>query len=417
MANPFIQQQDPEELAILRRQRMAEQLMQQAQQPMEQGQMVSGIYVKPNFTQYLAKGLQQYMGARGVQQADEEAKALYEGRQAQTQAERQKFAELLRPKPAITLPADQQGPVAPEQAADPTAAYAAALESGNPMLQEFGFRGMAQLPQLAEAKAARAEDRAFRAQESELARQARIDQLAQDHQNRMEVLAANNASQAARQAEQQAFLRQMKGMGEETKPPVGYRFKSDGSKDLEVIPGGPAALPRGGNALSATAQKEVFEADDAVLAGSSALDSLNQALAINDAAYSGPTALLRAQGMSMVQSTPEADATINFNNIIQEQALTSMKSIFGGNPTEGERAILLDLQASVQKTPKQRKDIIDRAKAAAERRIKFNQDKANRLREGTYMSPNKPPAPSGNGASGSWDNQPPEGAVREKAPR
>jgi hypothetical protein len=91
MANPFIQQQDPEELAILRRQRMAEQLMQQAQQPMEQGQMVSGIYVKPNFTQYLAKGLQQYMGARGVQKADEEAKTLYEGRQAQTQADRQKF--------------------------------------------------------------------------------------------------------------------------------------------------------------------------------------------------------------------------------------------------------------------------------------------------------------------------------------
>jgi len=219
---------------------MAQQLMQQAQQPMEQGQMVGRIYVKPNFTQYLAKGLQQYMGGQAMRQADEEAKALYEGRQAQTQAERQKVAELLRPTPAITLPADQQGPVAPAQAADPTAAYAAALESGNPMLQEFGLRGMTQLPQLAEAKANRAEERAFRAKESELARQARIDQLAQDHQNRMEILAANNASQAARQAEQQAFLRQMKGMGEETKPPVGYRFTSDGSKNLEKIPGGPA---------------------------------------------------------------------------------------------------------------------------------------------------------------------------------
>ena len=127
MANPFIQQQDPEELAILRRQQMAQQLMQQAQQPMEQGQMVSGIYVKPNFTQYLAKGLQQYMGARGVQQADEEAKSLYEGRQAQTQADRQKLATLLSPTPAITLPEDQQGPVAPQQPADPNAAYQFAM--------------------------------------------------------------------------------------------------------------------------------------------------------------------------------------------------------------------------------------------------------------------------------------------------
>jgi hypothetical protein len=229
---------------------MAEQLMQQAQQPMEQGQMVSGIYVRPNFTQYLAKGLQQYMGARGVQKADEEAKALYEGRQAQTQAERQKVAELLRPTPAITLPADQQGPVAPEQPGDLNAATMLAMQSRDPALQSFAFNSLANMPALAEARATRAEDRAFRAQESELARQARIDQLARDHQNRMEVLAANNASQAQRQAEQQAFLRQMKGIGEETKPPVGYRFKSDGSKDLEFIPGGPAALPKSGLATT-----------------------------------------------------------------------------------------------------------------------------------------------------------------------
>jgi hypothetical protein len=397
MANPYIQQQDPEELAILRRQQMAQQLMQQAQQPMEQGSMAGRIYVKPSITQYLAKGLQQYQGGQAMRQADEEAKALYEGRQAQSQADRQKFAELLRPTPAITLPADQQGPVAPEQPGDLNAATMFAMQSKVPELQSFAFNSLANQPALAEAKANRAEDRAFRAQESELARQARIDQLAQDHQNRMEVLAANNASQAARQAEQQAFLRQMKGMGEETKPPVGYRFKSDGSKDLEVIPGGPAALPRGGNALSATAQKEVFEADDAVQAGSSALNSLKQALAVNNTAYSGPKALLRAQGVSMVKSSPEADATINFNNIIQDQALASMKSIFGGNPTEGERAVLLELQASVDKTPKQREAIINRAAAAAERRVKFNQDKANRLREGTYMSPGGGPAPSGNG--------------------
>jgi hypothetical protein len=142
MANPFIQQQDPEELAILRRQRMAEQLMQQAQQPMEQGQMVSGIYVKPNFTQYLAKGLQQYMGARVVQQAAADAKALYEGRQAETQADQQKVIDLLRGKPAITLPQDQQGPVAPEQPADIKSAFATAAQSRNPALQNFGMQGI-----------------------------------------------------------------------------------------------------------------------------------------------------------------------------------------------------------------------------------------------------------------------------------
>jgi hypothetical protein len=235
MANPYIQQQDPEELAILRRQRMAEQLMQQAQQPMEQGQMVSGIYVKPNFTQYLAKGLQQYMGARGVQQADEEAKALYEGRQAQTQAERQKFAELLRPKPAITLPADQQGPVAPEQAADSTAAYAAAMGARDPMLQQFGFTGLANMPAQAEAKAARLEDRAFRQSQTER-------QIAAEREN-LEYRLKNERMSAKERMAFELRLREIdanvRKQGE-NKPPMGYRFTPDGSGNLEKIPGGPA---------------------------------------------------------------------------------------------------------------------------------------------------------------------------------
>jgi hypothetical protein len=214
---------------------MAQQLMQQAQQPMEQGQMVSGIYVKPNFTQYLAKGLQQYMGARGVQQADEEAKTLYEGRQAQTQAERQKVAELLRPTPAITLPADQQGPVAPEQAADPTAAYAAAMGARDPMLQQFGFTGLANMPAQAEAKAARLEDRAFRQGQSER-------QITAEREN-LEYRLKNERMSAKERMAFELRLREIdanvRKQGE-NKPPMGYRFTPDGSGNLEKIPGGPA---------------------------------------------------------------------------------------------------------------------------------------------------------------------------------
>lgn len=67
-------------------------------------------------------------------------------------------------------------------------------------------------------------------------------------------------------------------------------------------------------------------------------------------------------------------------NIIGEQALSSMKSIFGGNPTEGERAILLDLQASASKTPKQRAEILNRAMTAANRRIQFSKQKADDIK-------------------------------------
>lgn len=234
MANPFIQQQDPEELAILRRQQMAQQLMQQAQQPMEQGQMVSGIYVKPNFTQYLAKGLQQYMGARGVQQADEEAKALYEGRQAQTQADRQKLATLLSPTPAITLPEDQQGPVAPQQPADLNAATMFAMQSRDPALQSFAFNNLANQPALAEARAARLEDRAFRQEESQLARQARMDEL----KARLADAATGRAERIAADIELKRMI--LAGQQGGNKPPMGYRFTPDGSGNLEKIPGGPA---------------------------------------------------------------------------------------------------------------------------------------------------------------------------------
>ena len=55
-------------------------------------------------------------------------------------------------------------------------------------------------------------------------------------------------------------------------------------------------------------------------------------------------------------------------------------------PTEGERKILLDVSGSTGKTPSQRKDIFERAIQAAEARIKFNAQKAEQLRKGTYFT-------------------------------
>ena len=80
----------------------------------------------------------------------------------------------------------------------------------------------------------------------------------------------------------------------------------------------------------------------------------------------------------------QANATINLDNIMTTQALESLKSTFGAAPTEGERKILLDIQASADKTPKQRKEIIERAMKAAENRLIFNTNKAKALRNGTH---------------------------------
>jgi hypothetical protein len=69
-----------------------------------------------------------------------------------------------------------------------------------------------------------------------------------------------------------------------------------------------------------------------------------------------------------------------------------MKSIFGGNPTEGERRILLDIQGSSSKPPKVREEIFKRAEEAINRRIKFNKEKAESLRGGTYFTGGSPRA-------------------------
>lgn len=139
--------------------------------------------------------------------------------------------------------------------------------------------------------------------------------------------------------------------------------------------------------LSPQAQKELFEADENAQAATGVINTLNQAMLLNNQAYSGFGALLKAKAESNLpgQVDPKADATIQLDNLIREQALSSLKLTFGGSPTEGERAMLLELQASAEKTPKQRKAIINKAIEMADKKLRFNQQKAESLRGGTYF--------------------------------
>ena len=140
--------------------------------------------------------------------------------------------------------------------------------------------------------------------------------------------------------------------------------------------------------LSPTEFKELVDTEDKIGSLQSVLTSLDDALKINNKAYSGPAALSRAKGRSLLGGdTSAADATVELNNIISEQALSSLKTIFGGNPTEGERAILLEMQASVEKTPAQRAAIIARAKVLAERRLQASRERAEAIRGGTFSKP------------------------------
>lgn len=177
----------------------------------------------------------------------------------------------------------------------------------------------------------------------------------------------------------------------DNKPQLVQGTDANGSPTYEWVQPGqqPTVAPtRKEKTLSPTEFKELVDTEDKIGASQSVITSLDDALRINDLAYSGPAALSRAKGRSLLGGdTRAADATVTLNNIISEQALASLKTVFGGNPTEGERAILLEMQASVEKTPAQRAAIIARAKAAAERRLQSSRERAEAIRGGTFSKP------------------------------
>lgn len=200
-----------------------------------------------------------------------------------------------------------------------------------------------------------------------------------------------------------------------TDPETGKLVIIDGRTNRKIgdAPGAKSA------AMSPTMQKELFETDDLVNNSKTSREILAKAAGLNDTAYSGWFAKERASTASNLWpgKTPGADATVELTNLMGGQALESLKATFGAAPTEGERKILLELQASAEKTPVQRKEILDRAMKAANRRYEYNKRKAEAIRKGTYLTDGVPeyiddPAGVTNktGQSGGFDeSKPPVG--------
>jgi len=389
---------------LARRQQMADMLRKQS---MEQssGDMVSGHYIAPSWSQGLNKMAQALVGNKMQGEVDSGQKALADAVRGKTNEEWAGVSSDLAGREAIAQPEEgQQGPWMPAQPANPAAAYSRALQSQDPSLKQFGMQGLAKMPEMQAQQQERVDNRAWRTQEAEAARAARAEEL----KARME---DQRASQAERLQAQKELREMMIQAQRDTQRAIAANRPAPQAQIIQTAEGpaqlingravpivGPDGKPVQGAKntavnLSPIAQKEMFEADDAVQAGNSAINSLNQALKLNKEAYSGYGAGVRAKVASNLPGTYKgADATVAMDNIIQDQALASMKSIFGGNPTEGERAILLELQASSSKTPEQREAILNRAIASANNRINFNQQKAESLRGGTYMKPGGAPA-------------------------
>lgn len=135
--------------------------------------------------------------------------------------------------------------------------------------------------------------------------------------------------------------------------------------------------------LTATDKKAILEADEMVQVSDSALPLIERALQLNDKAYSGMLAGPRGYITGNMGSDAGL-ATIEYDNLVQQQALNTLKSTFGAAPTEGERKILLEVAGSSNQPPEVRKGILERAKAAVTRRQQFYRDRAAEMRGGTF---------------------------------
>jgi hypothetical protein len=175
---------------------------QQAQYQAPQGRMVGNIYVAPNPLEYLAAGLRSLGGMRGQQMAQEEITQIGGERNKAMADAIRGFTEKALGRPAEVLPPDVAGPPRPAEPQDMPGAYRALMGAPDAGYRQMAMQGISRIPELEAAAAQRVEDRAFRQQEAETARQARMDQLRFQQESRMAELQARNAS-AAEQAEMQ----------------------------------------------------------------------------------------------------------------------------------------------------------------------------------------------------------------------
>lgn len=384
--------------AIARRRKIAEAMMQRGQAPLESMGMAGGAPIPISWTQGLAQLANAYVGGEQMRDTETADKALadkYTGMETDAVS---KVRDAMLGTPEKQAPFQADNPfgedlgtnttVTPAQATTPEGRRQAIVDaqlSRFPQVQKFGaiqqkYDEMQQAQDLAREQ-----------------RKWEVQQKAQDKLDQIELQARegriSRAEADARAAELRKSLVAMAGAMRQ--PPAvtvtevmqnGKPVKID-ARTGRVI--GDAPAPGMGKPMSPTAQKELIQTDEEVEGGQAAIAALKQALKINNDAmgFTGAGAVASMGTLLPESMRPTTvDATNNLDNILTGSALPQLKAIFGGMPTEGERKVLLDIQGSSSKSPAVRKQIMERAIAAAEKRIEFSAKKAKALREGSYFA-------------------------------
>jgi len=166
------------------------------------------------------------------------------------------------------------------------------------------------------------------------------------------------------------------------------------AQDEGLTPGTPAfnarvqALQKERSEVKLTTddRKAIRESQAAISAGKTLLVNLKKAIDINEKAYSGFGAGVRrsiGRNLPIVGDSEGVKATTELENLMGKNALSQLKIIFGGSPTEGERALLLELEGALSMSAGERKIIFENAMAAAVRKLKEHEEIIKETKSGS----------------------------------
>jgi hypothetical protein len=175
-------------------------------------------------------------------------------------------------------------------------------------------------------------------------------------------------------------------------------YYNDGTSERMSKGIAPSAAGRGGMPdLSRDERDRIYKARDTINSSVETISGLQAARKLSDVAFEGPLANARATAIAALPDRFEsagAKETLEFDMVLQSQILPQLKVIFGGNPTEGERKILLDLQGSSKLPRAVRNRLIDDAIDKAQKRIQYNQEEVESILGGTYFRTTERGGPS-----------------------
>lgn len=140
--------------------------------------------------------------------------------------------------------------------------------------------------------------------------------------------------------------------------------------------------------LSPAEIKMKAESEDVIANSKQALADLKEAYRLNPNTLGG-SLLDKAQQAIYEAAGSKDPVVVNtriLNNLLGAQGLAKLRATFGGSPTEGERAILLELEGIGSKTKEERGVIIKRAYKALQDRLAREQKRLDDINSGAYRT-------------------------------